>query len=124
QFEQDKADIFETALPSVSVVDRAVTLLTSEMAYLLGKRTSDALLTLPRDVLRRPDYRDVRPVAYYTFDPEDMDGAKVLDLAGEAHGLLSSTNYTRPSDPCGVGTAIASQCYDGITANQAITMEI
>jgi hypothetical protein len=104
--------------PIKSDIDRSIAMLESAMSYLLRDRTSDALLTLPRDVLRHPDYRAPRPVLYYTFDPEDMNGNMALDVVGEAHGTISST-ITRPTAACSGGN---QECSDGLSGAISLTI--
>jgi len=88
----------------VEVVDQ----LESGWDVILRNGVASTLESLPRDTLRLPDYRDVRPVAYYTFDAEDMNGQVAFDIAGENHIRLPSA-YTRS------GQAITSNAPQTVT---------
>lgn len=47
--------------------------------------------------LAQPDYRRVRPSAYYSFDAAHVDGTRVLDLVGDNH-LTFTTPPTQEGD--------------------------
>jgi hypothetical protein len=84
------------AAPEVGDVrfDQVAARIESELNLLLRGRTTDALVTLPRYVLRSPDYRGMRPVSWYSFDAAERNGTKVLDVIGEAHTTLPSSTFT------------------------------
>jgi hypothetical protein len=66
--------------------------------FILRGRVATALINSTRDALRLPDYRTVRPVAYYTFDAEDMNGLTAAhDLVGENRMTIPS-GATRPTN--------------------------
>ncbi len=97
---QDEADgaVYGGTEPGAAArLTRSIGAIESAFDLLLTARTADALAMLPRDVLRKPDYRDMRPVSYYTFDAADMNGQYVLDVAGEAHTYLPLT-YARSGE--------------------------
>jgi len=118
----DDATTLNASQPATSDLDRALSLSQSEMALITGKRITDALLSLPRDVLRMPDYRVPRPVSYYTFDVEDMNGTTVKDVAGEAHGTLQNSSYSRPIDFGTPYTNMLFEAPDGIYTTQSMTI--
>jgi hypothetical protein len=62
----------------------ALAMVETGLDFILRSKVATALVATTRDALRMPDYRTLRPVAYYTFDPEDMNGLTTAhDLAGE-----------------------------------------
>jgi hypothetical protein len=119
QLVHDRTSFLEPSTSSTSNIDRALKLYESAFAYLFNARTLEAFFTIPRDVIRHPDYRLLRPVAYYTFDSEDMNGTHVLDLTGKTRATLNSTSYSRPTTTCQEGWL---QCSDGIVTNQPMTI--
>jgi hypothetical protein len=105
-----------SALPSPSDTFRESLLgqLESGWALLLEPATLARLLALPPSVLRRPDYRQRGPVAYWTFDKEDLiDSPRaVRDVAGDNHVLLAD-GWISPEETAGRGGILLGQTYLG-----------
>lgn len=119
QLAHNRTALIESSSSATSKVERALAMYESALAFLLNDRVVETLGSLPRDVIRNPDYRLPRPVAYYTFDVEDMNKVSVLDVTGGKNASLANASYSRPTTECQQGWR---QCSDGIIANQTMTI--
>ena len=84
-------ELIDEGAPPRALLDEAIARAEQAWDVVLDPNHLDALARLPLDNLAEPDYRIPRPTSYWTFDPADRSGGRVLDVAGQNHLNVSGS---------------------------------